>query len=1031
MTLTHRTGATPPGVSPTTDPASYSNKEDRETTFGRSLLQIPGTWIAQLHTGFAYSAFAIAFVVACYTHYEKIVRNEFFGYPQEWLPSVSATIGDRYPARALFQILIALTAGPRFLLVLLWFTLCRSSPWGRQSWTPNLLLGIGLVRTISCGGWVYITSSDDHNTHDVAMITYMLCTLPYMAWMLRTTSYTPLAFTDVRGLRIAKKWRWITSLGFFGTIIPLVYFFIQHKVHHVPGAYSIYAIFEWTLIILDVAFDAAAVYELSLVDIIVKESASAIKKADDPLAGRTGLSALSKATGRNWSSVVATLFSASHRHFLADAYMAFVFWTLFTALGACIWYFPLWHMGISGYEAFLFITLTPFLLGIGPLRRLIRTHPGVFHFLSLVGIAAYRVEDPVQRLLMVASGTGLSTITWAATWYHSRSPSLVGRLDYDVTVWVTGLILSMVVKAMGRTNNLVWPIMNGVTGGWNGIGLLLGLLACVNILLRGGDTSYLAVDRHPVSPVSGSGPLDHDKPLGASPVRPARCDLVSAAAGLGSLIFCIHSMYTDSSTISRWVVDGYPNPGPSPVPWGFVIMLSLVLGALLGAQPFVKSWAWFGVASVSTAALYAFPTTPGFVAGCVMAVYITSVTPTLIRSASRYPPGRTMGLAMLIYCILVLAHVWVVAYAFVPGGPILRERTWVVLTLMMGLLAVGLRTARTNGTVPETTQGVGSAQRLISEFFTRKQRQSVLVTWLGLLGLGLVTMLFRLPIQTPAPYHPEHNLLTAGIWTIHFALDNNMWVSEKRMIKAIQELELDVIGLLESDLGRIIMGNRDFLQSLAEEMNMYTDYGPSPIKHTWGCAMLSKFPIKRSVHHLLPSPAGELACAIYATLDVYGKEVDVIVSHNGQEEDPLDRFLQTTELARIMRESHNPFVFLGYVVTKPHQGNYKILIDDARMHDVDPSDHDRWCQYIAYRGLKRTGYARVARGTITDTEIQMAKFVVDDKTYNNTQVDIQSAKNNRVEESHYPVGYHFPQQFRGRGLRGHFYHVFNEPRYYD
>jgi len=161
---------------------------------------------------------------------------------------------------------------------------------------------------------------------------------------------------------------------------------------------------------------------------------------------------------------------------------------------------------------------------------------------------------------------------------------------------------------------------------------------------------------------------------------------------------------------------------------------------------------------------------------------------------------------------------------------------------------------------------------------------------------------------------------------------------------------------------------------------MYVDYGPGPNKHTWGAAMLSKFPIINSTHHLLPSPRGELAPAIHATLDVYGQLIDVIVSHNGthswkgslmvgQEEDPEDRFLQTTELARIMRESPRPFVFLGYVVTKPHEGNYHILMDDSNMHDIEPGDHDRWCEYIAFRGVNRVGYARISRGTITDTEV--------------------------------------------------------------
>jgi hypothetical protein len=37
-----------------------------------------------------------------------------------------------------------------------------------------------------------------------------------------------------------------------------------------------------------------------------------------------------------------------------------------------------------------------------------------------------------------------------------------------------------------------------------------------------------------------------------------------------------------------------------------------------------------------------------------------------------------------------------------------------------------------------------------------------------------------------------------------------------------------------------------------------------------------------------------------------------------QEEDALDRELQSTELARIMAATPNPVIFLGYVVTTPH-----------------------------------------------------------------------------------------------------------------
>jgi hypothetical protein len=137
-----------------------------------------------------------------------------------------------------------------------------------------------------------------------------------------------------------------------------------------------------------------------------------------------------------------------------------------------------------------------------------------------------------------------------------------------------------------------------------------------------------------------------------------------------------------------------------------------------------------------------------------------------------------------------------------------------------------------------------------------------------------------------------------------------------------------------------------------------------------------QFPIKNSTHHLLPSPHGELAPAIAATLDVYGQEVDVIVVHNGQEEDALDRQLQSQELARVMRARFpTPTIFLGYVVTTPHAERpapYKYLVEDGLMLDIEPTDLDRWCEYILFRGLHRIGYARISRGqfpSLTDTEL--------------------------------------------------------------
>ncbi|KAF3908613.1 hypothetical protein AA313_de0201131 [Arthrobotrys entomopaga] len=224
---------------------------------GSTLVSLNGKYISHTHTVLAYLGFIGALIVGVNLHYHKIVKNEYYGYPQEWFPSVSATIGDRYPERSVFQICIALTSGPRFLLVLLWYYL-TSRP---GSSLPKFVASVGIMRTLLCGGWVYITSTDDHDWHDIFMISYLVLTLPWTLGCLATSPVNAKAI----------KYRKILAGLFFGTLVPLIYYFIQHKVHKVPGAYTIYAFFEWSLILYDVGFDAVTAldfegFELRLVD---------------------------------------------------------------------------------------------------------------------------------------------------------------------------------------------------------------------------------------------------------------------------------------------------------------------------------------------------------------------------------------------------------------------------------------------------------------------------------------------------------------------------------------------------------------------------------------------------------------------------------------------------------------------------------------------------------------------------------------------------------------------------------------------
>lgn len=80
----------------------------------------------------------------------------------------------------------------------------------------------------------------------------------------------------------------------------------------------------------------------------------------------------------------------------------------------------------------------------------------------------------------------------------------------------------------------------------------------------------------------------------------------------------------------------------------------------------------------------------------------------------------------------------------------------------------------------------------------------------------------------------------------------------------------------------------------------------------------------------------------------------------------------------------------------------------------------RWCQYLLYKDVQKIGYARITHGGITDTEIQLGKFIIGTGEDNIEE----------IEEEKAPEFSRFPEVFKGEGKDGHHYHVFDKPKYF-
>ncbi|KAG7662213.1 CWH43 [[Candida] subhashii] len=961
--------------------------------------------ISYLHSIFALSSFLAALAVGSYLHYYKIVQNASYGYPDEWFPSVSATIGDRYPERSVFQIIIALTAGPRFLLLLFDFIVLFRS----KSYLPYITLISGVLRTFMAGGWMYITSTDDHDAHDVFMIAYMVLTIP---WTVGMTLLSPRN-------TFQRKARFYSAVAFFGTIGPLIYWFIQHKVHVRPGAYSIYAYFEWGLIFLDILFDSWSAIDFSKLDIIV--SGHGIELIPGQKKKPIEISSTTKTT------VIDTEEEDLFTNFegICNVMNSFIYWSVVTSLFLCVWYFPLWHMGLSGYEAVIIsMFLSPLFTIIPYFRNLLAKYPSFTRISTVIfGIGAYKVHDPEQRLLTITIGTSFAVLSLVVEFWALSNNNQPKKLHSYIISIMVGLLTTSIFKYLCYSNNPIWPIMHKENGGYNNLGIFLGLVLA---------TFTPSVFKQEPPKISSSKEKkdvkQQQQPEKQTTIKKISGSMFLAGLGFGGYYFSITSFLTDSGTLATWTWEGYPIRGPTPVTGALFHFGAFIIAliVILKKHPSAFSGLSYNIVVGGGSALlmYQLKGWAGYAGAVVYTFWLVSVGPIIWQSMAGYNPAISFFWGFLVNIVLSLASVWIVAYAFVPGGPLLRERTDIILgtsfgCILLGVVNYNLRNKSTSDTFIKVN------------YFSCKALKQFCILLTILSALTITIFIKRYPTEPYQPYNEESKSFNAGIWCVHFGLDNDMWSSETRMKTLIEEAELDIVGLLETDTQRLIGGNRDFTQTIAEELGMYADYGPGPNKHTWGAALLSKFPIIESTHHLLPSPVGELAPAIHATLDIFGELVDVVVFHSGQEEDIEDRRLQSLGVQEIMGNSTRPLVLLSYLVTEPLKGNYNTYVSEkSRMYDIDNTDWDRWCEYILFRELKKVAYARISRSTITDTELQVAKFKLLTEEEKNDEDKGFYYGNNFVDENEIPENLRMPQLFRGDGVRGHRYHVFDEPRYF-
>ena len=299
------------------------------------------------------------------------------------------------------------------------------------------------------------------------------------------------------------------------------------------------------------------------------------------------------------------------------------------------------------------------------------------------------------------------------------------------------------------------------------------------------------------------------------------------------------------------------------------------------------------------------------------------------------PTLRDLGggffLGSLFLLIMIFAHVFSTVYDYIPViGPAFRDMFWAVY------LIVGIGMVLPLFFVSERAHG-----------FTMPRPPLEFPTIVAIIGVTAVVGVF-LTMAKPFPPTVEVRSLRVLTYNIQQGYSESGQKNFEGQLALIKEIDADLIGLQESDTNRISGGNADIVRYFADNLNMYSYYGPKPVTGTFGVALLSRYPIENPKTFYMYS-LGEQTATIHALVRVADVTYNVFVTHLGNR-GPIIQ--QEAILGEV--EGKDNVILMGDFNFRPESDQYQLTmeylddawlvkwpegVDDKGVHPTNRIDH--------------------------------------------------------------------------------------------
>ena len=155
------------------------------------------------------------------------------------------------------------------------------------------------------------------------------------------------------------------------------------------------------------------------------------------------------------------------------------------------------------------------------------------------------------------------------------------------------------------------------------------------------------------------------------------------------------------------------------------------------------------------------------------------------------------------------------------------------------------------------------------------------------------------------------NTLRVATYNIHRCHGTDKRVDPRRVMRVIEELNADVVGLQEVDSGLFIRGGRCQADQIGGMPGYHAIRGPTIATHTarYGNLLISRWPVVEFKLIDLGVRFREPRGAIYAILKVKGRFISIVNLHLGL--GGGERQSQYRRLASVLAESIRPQLILG------------------------------------------------------------------------------------------------------------------------